>query len=191
MVFDPTEPEVDHALLLCLNIEFGQLWNGNFDLTKILPANMEEPRGFDCPMCACVDADHATDSSAMTRKSHTGLLIYLNNMPTLKRARLVLHSSMQWNNALNNIVAYVFSYAWWVSLMGSLHIMSLVIPSKSVLDHNAIPELTLRKKSQSMAYQPPCATWMCSRWVACTAYVNTHLNPPSVDLLTKSLSLHG
>ena len=37
--------------------------------------------------------------------------------------------------------------------MGSLHIMSLVIPSKSVLDHNAIPELTLlRKKSQSIAY---------------------------------------
>jgi hypothetical protein len=56
---------------------------GFFDLTKILPANdMEEPRGFDCPMRAFVDADHATDSSAMTRKSRTGLLIYLNNMPT-------------------------------------------------------------------------------------------------------------
>ena len=40
------------------------------------PANMPEPRGHGFIMRAKVDADHASDT--VSRRSRTGLLIYLN-----------------------------------------------------------------------------------------------------------------
>jgi hypothetical protein len=58
--------------------------------------------------------------------------------------------------------------------------------NQSVLANTTVPESTLKKKSQSIAYhfvRKGCAQ---DEWQ--TAYVNTHLNPS--DLLTKPLP-HG
>jgi hypothetical protein len=64
MVFDPTEPESDHALFEQRDWTTSEV---GLELTEILPSNMPEPRGFGFTMRAFVDANHATDS--MTRKS--------------------------------------------------------------------------------------------------------------------------
>ena len=64
MVFDPTEPEIDHALFERRDWTTSEV---GLELTEILPSNMAEPRGFGFTMRAFVDADHATDS--MTHKS--------------------------------------------------------------------------------------------------------------------------
>ena len=55
--------------------------------------------------------------------------------------------------------------------------------NQSVLYNTLIPESTLKKKSQSIAYH--FVREGCARNEWRTAYVNTHLNP--ADLLTKPL----
>ena len=44
-----------------------------------IPFNMPEPRGVPIEMTLFCDADHA--GNAVTRRSHTGLLMFLNNAP--------------------------------------------------------------------------------------------------------------
>ena len=58
--------------------------------------------------------------------------------------------------------------------------------NQSVLANTTVPESTLKKKSQSIAYH--FVREGCARDEWRTAYVNTHLNP--ADLLTKPLP-HG
>jgi hypothetical protein len=55
--------------------------------------------------------------------------------------------------------------------------------NQSVLCNTSIPESTLKKKSQSIAYHFVREGSARNEWR--TAYVNTHLNP--ADLLTKPL----
>ena len=57
--------------------------------------------------------------------------------------------------------------------------------NKSVLCNTSIPDSTLKKKSQSIAYHFVREGVARDKW--CTAYVNTHLNP--ADLLTKVLPM--
>ena len=54
---------------------------------------------------------------------------------------------------------------------------------QSVLANTTIPDSTLKKKSQSIAYHFVREGAACDKWR--TAYVNTHLNP--TDLLTNPL----
>lgn len=67
--------------------------------------------------------------------------------------------------------------------------ISCVLPSyvygdnQSVLANTTVPESTLKKKSQSIAYH--FVREGCARDEWRTTYVNTHLNP--ADLLTKPL----
>ena len=49
------------------------------DNPEELPGNMPEPLGYGVKMSVFVDADHAGDK--VTRRSHSGILIYLNNAP--------------------------------------------------------------------------------------------------------------
>ena len=56
--------------------------------------------------------------------------------------------------------------------------------NQSVLYNTTIPESTLKKKSQSIAYHFVREGSARDEWH--TAYVNTHLNP--ADLLTKPLA---
>jgi hypothetical protein len=55
--------------------------------------------------------------------------------------------------------------------------------NQSILCNTSIPESTLKKKSQSIAYHFVPEGSAQDEW--CTAYINTHLNP--ADLLTKPL----
>ena len=74
LVFDPSNPlinELDFEKKDWASSEFGHV-EGKEDL----PPNMPEPRGLGFMIVAKVDADHASDT--VTRRSRTGILVYLN-----------------------------------------------------------------------------------------------------------------
>ena len=74
LMFDPSDPtinEQDFERRDWASSEFGHV-----EGKEELPPNMTEPRGMGFTIVAKVDADHASDT--VTRRSRTGILVYLN-----------------------------------------------------------------------------------------------------------------
>ena len=153
-----------------------------------LPSSMPAPRGLGFVMRAFVDADHAGDS--ITRRSRTGFLVYLNMAPVywMSKKQTSVETSSFGSEfiAMKQCTEYIRGLRYKLRMMG--------IPcqghtyvygdNQSVLYNTSIPESTLKKKSQSIAYH--FVREGCARNEWRTAYVNTHLNP--ADLLTKPLA---
>ena len=62
MVFDPSEPVIDHS-----KFELHDWASSGAELSEHMPDNMPQPRGMGFVMSAMVDADHAADTT--TRRS--------------------------------------------------------------------------------------------------------------------------
>ena len=187
MVFDPSDPAIDENLFDkkdWASSEFGS------ELSEQLPPNMPEPRGMGFVMSACVDADHAADTT--TRRSRTGFLVHLNCAPmcwlSKKQASVESSSFDSEFTAMKNCAE---------CLRGSRHKLRMMgIPvegpafvlgdNKSVLANTTVPDSTLKKKSQSTACHFVRDGVARDEWR--TAHVNTHDNP--ADPLTKPLP-HG
>ena len=77
MVFDNTEPEYDGRRFKRCD------WSEYYPDAprEILPVGMPAPRGKPVVMSCFVDADHA--GCRVTRRSHTGIVIYVNRAPIL------------------------------------------------------------------------------------------------------------
>ncbi len=185
MVFDPTEPEIDASQFERRDWTTSEVTE---DLEEPLPSNMPEPRGFGFTMRSYVDADHATDT--MIRKSRTGFLVYLNNAPiywmSKKQTSVETSSFGSEFCAMKQCTEYVRGLRYKLRMMGILCEAPTFIygDNQSVLFNTSIPESTLKKKSQSIAYHFVREGSARDEWR--TAYINTHLNP--ADLLTKPLS---
>ena len=79
IVFDSSRPYIDETLF---NSTRAEHWKEFYpDAAEAIPHNMPEPRGRPVHMVCYVDADHA--GNLMTRRSHTGILLYLNNTPII------------------------------------------------------------------------------------------------------------
>jgi hypothetical protein len=134
---------------------------------------------------AKVGADHAADT--VTRRSRTGFLVYL-------KCALVQWFSKKQNSvesssfgsefiAMKQCCEYLRGLRYKLRMMG----IPVVGPSyiqgdnQSVLANTTIPDSTLKKKSQSIAYHLVREGVSRDEWR--TVYVNTHDN--DVDLLTK------
>ena len=148
---------------------------------------MPEPRGLGFIIYAKVDTDHASDT--MTRCSRMGFLVYLNCAPIYwwsKKQNSV--ESLSFGSefiAMKQCCEYVCGLRYKLRMMG----ISCEDPpfiygdNQSVLANTTIPDSTLKKKSQSIAYPfvREGAAWDAWRMT----YVNTHEN--EADLLTKQL----
>ena len=76
MVFDDTEPAYDIRRFAI------QDWSKYYPEAKeAIPENMPEPRGKPVMMTCFVDADHA--GCQLTRRSHTGVILYINRAPII------------------------------------------------------------------------------------------------------------
>ena len=152
-----------------------------------LPPNMPEPRGLGFVMSAKVDADHVSDST--TRRSRTGFLVYLNSA-------LIYWSSKKQNSvesssfgsefiAMKQCCEYVRGLCYKLRMMGIPCDDPTYIhgDNQSVLANTTIPDSTLKKKSQSIAYHFVREGVARNEWR--TAYVKTNDN--EADLLTKLL----
>ena len=185
MVFDPSDTIIDPNQFPRRDWEATEFGN---ELTEEMPGNMPKTRGQGFTMTAYVDADHAGDS--ITRRSRTGFLVYLNSSPIYwlsKKQNSVETSSFGSEfMAMKHCVEYIRGLRYKLRMMGiPCELPAFVYgDNKSVLSNTSVPDSTLKKKSNSIAYH--FIREGCARDEWRMAYVNTHDNP--ADLLTKPLS---
>ena len=148
---------------------------------------MPKARGFGFLVSAQVYANHAGDST--TRRSRTGYIAYVNSAPVYwmsKKKNSVETSSFGSElYAMKHCCEYLRGLRYKLRMMGievkgPAHIWG---DNQSVLCNTSVPDSTLNKKSQSIAYHLVREGVARDYWR--TAYVSTHENP--VDLLTKVL----
>ena len=185
MVYDPSDPTIDESsfeLRDWTSSEFGHLQG-----KEELPPNMPEPRGLGFTMRAKVDADHASDTT--TRRSRTGFIVYLNCAPVywMSKKQTSVESSSFGSEfiAMKQCCEYLRGLRYKLRMMGIPCDGPVYIQedNQSVLANTTIPDSTLKKKSQSIAYHLVREGAARDEWR--TAYVNTHDN--EADLLTKLL----
>ena len=185
MVFDPSWPDVDERQFE--RRDWSTTVFGNVIGKELLPPNMLEPRGKGIVMRAKVDADLAGDT--VTRRSRTGFIVYLNCTPIYwfsKKQNSVESSSYASElTAMKQCCEYLRGLRYKLRMLG-IPVDGPVLlygDNQSVLASTSIPESTLKKKSQSIAYHYIREGSARDEWRI--AYVNTHDN--EADLLTKCL----
>ena len=149
LVFDPDyvnhidEPEVD--------------WSGFYhDAKESVPPDMPEPRGKEVEMTMFVDSDHAGDK--VTRRSRTGILIFLNRAPILWYSKK--QNSIETSSFGSEFMAMKTGVELLEGLRYKLRMMGVPIDgpahvkadNMSVIKNSSMPESTLKKKSNSIAY---------------------------------------
>ena len=185
IVFDPTEPEIDHSSFEeqdWTTSEFGHVIG-----KEVLPPNMPAPRGKGFIMTAMVDADHASDT--VSRRSRTGFLVYLNSALVYWHSKK--QTSVESSSFGSEFCAMKACCEYLRGLRYKLRMMGIPVEgpvyisgdNQSVLANTTIPDSTLKKKSQSIAYHYVREGVARGEWR--TSYVNTNDNWS--DLLTKML----
>ena len=138
-------------------------------------------------MSAKVDADHAADTT--TRRSRTGFIVFLNCAPIhwMSKKQTGVESSSFGSEfvAMKQCCEYLRGLRYKLRMLGipcegPAYIFE---DNQSVLCNSTIPDSTLKKKSQSIAYHFVREGSARDEWR--TAYINTHSN--EADLLTKVL----
>eukprot|EP00978_Attheya_sp_CCMP212_P035677 scaffold156772_cov26-Attheya_sp.AAC.1 len=110
------------------------------DAKEDIPHNMPEPRGNKVPRNCFVDADHA--GNQVTRRSHTGILIFLNCAP------------VSWFSKKQNIVESSTFGSEFVALCYKLRMFGIPIDgpanvfcdNEAVVTNSSIPTSTIKKK---------------------------------------------
>ena len=187
LVFDPSEPEIEGSMFErrdWASSEFGHV----LEEGKELPPNMPQPRGVGFVTRAKVDADHAADT--FTRRSRTGFIVYANCAPIFwfsKKQNSVESSTFGSEfMAMKACCEYLRGFRYRLQMMGIPCEGPAYIygDNQSVLCNTTLPDSTLKKKSQSIAYHLVREGVARDEWR--TAYVSTNDN--EADLLTKTLS---
>ena len=127
------------------------------DAMEYRPGNAPKPRGRKVQITCFVDADHAGDK--ITRRSRTGILIYINKSPIIwwcKRQNTVETSTYG-----SELVAMRLAVEMVKSLKYKLWMFGIDImqdetkifgDNQSVITNTTIPESTLKKKHHSVNY---------------------------------------
>ena len=154
LVYDPSDlvvNEHEFAQRDWTASEFGQLQG-----VEVMPTNMLEPQGMGCVMRAKVDADHTADT--VTRRSRTGFLVYLNSGRvywwTKKQTGIESSSFGSEFIAMKQCCKYIRGLRYKLRMMGIPVVGPAYIygDNQSVLANTTIPDSTLKKKSQNIAY---------------------------------------
>jgi hypothetical protein len=153
IVFDPKTPTIDDRVF---NTDAD--WTDFYgDVAEELPPRMPEPRGKPvCTSCFVVDANHA--GNMITRRSHTCILIFVQNAPVIwlsKRQNTVELSSFG-----SEFVALRIAKDLLVALRYKLRMFGVPIegPSNVFCDNNgvvkntSIPQSMLSKKHIAINY---------------------------------------
>jgi Reverse transcriptase (RNA-dependent DNA polymerase) len=143
MVFDDSYIKMDD--------ELKQDWTSFYPEAKeLIPTNMPEARGKPVQMTAFLDADHAGD--IVSRRSQTGVLIYLNKSPIIwytKKQNSVETSTFGSEfMALKAGVELIKGLRYKLRMLG-IHVR---VDNMSVVSNSTAPESTLKKKSNAIAY---------------------------------------
>jgi hypothetical protein len=151
MVFDDTEPDFDERRFK--QCDWTEYYPG---AAEAIPHDMPKPRGRPVIMSCFVDADHA--GCLATRRSHTGVVIFVNRAPILwfsKRQNTVESSTFG-----SEFVAMRIAIEMIEGLRYKLRMMGVDLdgPCNVFCDNNAVvlnssnPESVLKKKHAAVNY---------------------------------------
>eukprot|EP00978_Attheya_sp_CCMP212_P034406 scaffold143909_cov63-Attheya_sp.AAC.2 len=151
MVGDDTEPTFDES-------RFNECDWAEFypDAAEKIPSDMPEPRGKSVVMSVFVDADH--DGCLATRRSHTGVILFVNRAPInwySKRQNTVESSTFG-----SEFVAMKTAVEMTEGLRYKLRMLGIPIEgpvyvfcgNEGVVKNSANPESTLKKKHNAVAF---------------------------------------
>ncbi|KAL7537221.1 hypothetical protein ACHAXR_009342, partial [Thalassiosira sp. AJA248-18] len=152
LMMDPAEPYVIEEMF-----NNNADWMGFYgDIQEQQPPMMPEPLGKPMLTTAFVDSDHA--SNVMTRRSHTGIMIFINN--ALIRVFSKRQNTVESSTFGSELVALRICRDLIVELR--IKLMSIGGPLKGptnvhcdnlgVVKNTSIPESTLQKKHNSINY---------------------------------------
>jgi hypothetical protein len=151
LVFDDTEPSFDARRFK--ECDWAEYYPG---AKEALPREMPTPRGRPVVMTCFVDADHA--GCRVTRRSHTGIIIFVNRSPILwfsKRQNTVESSTFGSEFvALRIAIEMIEGLRYKLRMMG----VEIVGPCNVFCDNNAVvlnagqPESMLKKKHAAINY---------------------------------------
>jgi hypothetical protein len=179
---DPTYADIDYESFKQHN------WNEFYgDAKEHLPANAPTAYGKPVEIRCYVDADHGGDK--LTRRSRTGIIIYLNGAPIAWYSKK--QNTAETSTFGSKFVALKIAAEMLRGLRYKLRMMGIPIagPSYVYCDNNSVvmnssaPASTLKKKSNSIAYH-------AVRWsVAADEMRVTHVRSEDniADILTKPL----
>jgi hypothetical protein len=163
-------------------------WNEFYgDATEHLPGNAPPPLGRPVEIRCFIDADHAGDK--LTRRSRTGIIIYLNSAPIVWYSKK--QNTVETSTFGSEFVALKIAAEMLRGLRYKLRMMGVPIagPSYVYCDNNSVvmnstsPASTLKKKSNSIAYH-------AVRWAVAADEIRvTHVSSQDnvADILTKPL----
>jgi hypothetical protein len=158
------------------------------DVQEAIPPNAPEPRGNPMQMTVFVDANHA--GNLITRRSHTGILIYCNQAPIIwySKAQKTVETSTFGSEfvALRIAVELVEALRYKLRMMGVPldGPANLFGDNNSVITNATVPESTLKKKHNAICYHRVREA-VAAKTVR-IAYIPTGQN--LADMLTKSLN---
>jgi hypothetical protein len=151
MVFDDARPHIDERRFKNVNWKD---WYG--DVEEAIPPNMPEPRGNSVKMLTFVDSDHA--GNLATRRSQTGILIYLNKSPIVwfsKRQNTVESSTFGSEFVALRVATEMIEALRYKLRMFGIPIdgpTDVMCDNQSVVTSSSVPESTLSKKHNSICY---------------------------------------
>jgi hypothetical protein len=157
------------------------------DVIEEKPTNAPEPRGMPVQINMFVDASHARNK--VTRRSHTGVLIYLNMAP------IIWHSKAQRTVETSTFGAEFVALKIGTELVKSLRYKlqmmgvplegaaNVLVDNNSVVKNSTIPSSMLQKKHNSICYHYVREA-VAAKWIQ-IAYIPSEEN--IVEVLTKPM----
>jgi len=150
LVFDDSEPTFENEFQEC---DWSEYYPG---AKEAVPPGAPECRGRSVSMSCFVDADHAGDRA--TRRSHSGVLIFLNRAPIIwysKRQNTVETSTFGSEFiAMRQAVELIEGLRYKLRMMG-IEVEGatrIFCDNESVVKNASRPESTLKKKHVAIAY---------------------------------------
>ena len=182
ILVDPSYP--DHSKYKSEAFDWTEFYP---DAEEELPPDMPEPKGKPARMTCSVDADHAHD--VVTRRSVTGIILLVNNMPTAwisKRQKTVETSTYG-----SELVAARIAVDLIVEMRYKLRMLGVPIDgpalmlgdNMSVVLNTTIPSSQLKKKHNAISYHR--VREAIAGKILRFAHIPSKLN--SADFLTKPL----
>lgn len=182
IVFDPTQPEFHDDQFE--NADWSEFYS---DAKEVMPPGMPEPRGNSVSMTCFVDANHA--GNQVTRRSHSGIVIYVNRAPIVWYSRR--QNTVEASSFGSEFIAMRIAVEMIESLRYKIRMFGIPLegPANLFCDNNSVvnnaskPESQLKKRHVSIAYHR-CRE-ACAAGVVRIGWVDGTKIP--ADVLTKNV----
>ena len=187
LTFDPNYYNIPAYQMNDADSKIQAMKNLYVDTEDDTPPNAPEPRGIPVQINCFVDSDHAGDR--VTRRSHTGILIYLNNAPIIWYSKK--QSTVESSTFGSEFVALRIATETIISLRYKLMMFGIPIDgyanvmcdNEAVFKNASIAESRLKKKHNSVCFHR--VREAVARGILVPFKVDSKYN--LADILTKSL----